>query len=261
MSRLENLQRELQASVIDGEGVIADFIDASVEIPATIRLQIYSDAYRLRLIEALQANYPLLAQLVGEHAFARLTQLYLAVQPSRHYSIRWFGHRLVDFLREHPDYRKQPWLAELAMWEWAIATAFDAADAATLTVENLTSIAPNAWSDMRFVFHPSVQRVALTTNVVAIAKAAADNLSLPRPSTQERTEWLIWRQDLTVQYRSLDAHEAAVIDGAIAGGTFSDLCELLVARDAIEDQVPLIAAGLLKQWVNDRCLGDSSHHR
>jgi len=254
MSHLESLQRELQAWVIDGEAPVADAIDASAEIPATTRLQIYSDAYRLRLIEALQANYPLLAQLIGDQAFARLTQLYLAGQPSRHYSIRWFGHRLADFLCEHPDYRKQPWLPELATWEWAIATAFDAADTPALTAADLTSIAPDAWANLRFVFRPSVQRIALTTNVVTIAKAAADNLSLPRPSTQERTEWLIWRQDLTVQYRSLDANEAAVIDAALAGATFSELCELLVTRDADEDQVPLIAAGFLSQWVADQCL-------
>jgi hypothetical protein len=258
MSRIQHLQRELQAWVIDGEAAIATTIDASAEIPAATRLQIYSDAYRLRLIEALQANYPLLAQLLGEHGFARLTQLYLTIQPSHHYSIRWFGHRLADFLCEHPDYRKQPWLPELATWEWAIATAFDAADAATLTAADLAAVAPDAWAGMRFVLHPSVQRMALTTNVVMIAQAAADNLSLPRPSTQERAEWLIWRQDLTVQYRSLDAIEAAALDAVVAGATFSELCELLVAREADEDQVPLIAAGFLRQWVADQCLSNRS---
>jgi hypothetical protein len=247
--------------VIDSDGAIADAIDAAADIPAATRLGIYSDAYRLRLIEALQANYPLLAQLIGEHAFSRLAQLYLAVEPSRHYSIRWFGHRLADFLRAHPDYRKQPWLPELAMWEWTVAAAFDAADATVLTAEQLGAITPDAWPDMRFVFHPSAQRVALTTNVVDIAKAAADNLSLPRPATHVRTEWLVWRQDLTVQYRSLDANEAAAIDAAVAGGTFGDLCELLVARDADEDQVPLIAAGYLKQWIFNHCLSSCSHDR
>jgi hypothetical protein len=113
-----------------------------------------------------------------------------------------------------------------------------------LTVERLADIAPNAWSDLRFTLHPSVQRVALTTNVVAIAKAAADGLSLPRPATQARTEWLIWRQDLEVQYRSLDALETAAMDALIAGATFGEMCETL------------IAAGLLKRWIVDQCLAD-----
>jgi hypothetical protein len=254
MSRLAQLQRALQARVVDGDTAIADAIDASAEIPAATRLEVYSDAYRLRLIEALQANYPLLAQVIGDHPFARLAQLYLAVHPSRHYSIRWFGHRLADFLREHADYHKQPWLPELATWEWAVATAFDAADATFLTVEQLSAVAPGAWPEMRLTFHPSLQRVALTTNVLDITKAAADNLSLPCPATQPRTEWLIWRQDLTVQYRLLDANEAAAIDAAVAGRTFGELCELLAVRDAEEDQVPLIAASLLKQWITDQCV-------
>jgi hypothetical protein len=259
MSHLAQLQRDLQAHVINGEPAIADAIDSSVEIPAATRLGIYSDAYRLRLIEALQANNPLLAQLVGDHAFSRLTQLYLAVYPSRHYSIRWFGHRLAGFLSQYPDYSKQPWLAELARWEWKIATAFDAQDATTLAAEQLASIAPDAWPELRFTFHPSVQRIALTTNVVAIATAAADNLSLPRPATQGRTEWLIWRQNLEVQYRSLDTVEAAAIDAVIGGATFGELCETLAARGEDEDQVPLVAAGMLKRWIVDQCLSELRH--
>jgi hypothetical protein len=57
-----------------------------------------------------------------------------------------------------------------------------------------------------------------------------------------------------VQYRSLDANEAATLEAAVAGRTFGDLCELLVARGADQDQVPLIAASLLKQWITDQCV-------
>jgi hypothetical protein len=257
MSHLVQLQRALQAHVVDGELAIADAIDSSIEVSAATRLKIYSDAYRLRLIDALKANHPVLAQLVGETQFARLAQEYLAIHPSRHYSIRWFGHLLAEFLRDFPDYRNQPWLAELAAWEWKIATAFDATDAAILTAERLANVAPDEWPDLRFTLHPSVQRITLGSNIVAIVQAKDREEPLPAPANQARAEWLIWRQDLVVQYRPLDSIETAAIDAINNGATFSEMCEAIAEHSDDDDQVPLVAAGFLKQWIANQCVAET----
>jgi len=258
MNQLAQLQRALQAHVIDGELAIADAIDSSTDIPAATRLQIYADAYRLRLIDGLQANYPVLAQLLGEETFARMAQEYLAIYPSRHYSVRWFGHRLAEFLSEFADYRDQQWLHELASWEWKIATAFDASDATALTPSHLSAVAPEEWPQLQFTFHPSVQRISLDTNVAAIIKADGNGERLPVPTKLDvRTEWLIWRQDLTVQYRSLDAAEKSAIDVAINSATFEEICEAIVGHVA-DEQVPLCAVNFLKQWITDQCLIEST---
>lgn len=254
MNTLTELQQALQSHVLHGDDAIAHAIDESPDIPASVRLGVYSDAYRLRLIEALGSNFPVLAKLLGEAPFARLTQEYLLQHPSRHFSIRWFGDRLAEFLAEFPDYRDQPWLTELAAWEWKIATAFDATDAVSLSIEDIARIEADAWPTLSVSFHPSVQRISLATNVVAMVKAHETNDDLPTPDrTHSSTEWLIWRQDLTVRYRSLDATEAAVLDLSIDGSTFGHLCECLADEiDIVE--VPLRAAGLLKQWVADGCI-------
>ena len=82
---LAGTQRALQMHIVDGDERIAALIDSSHAAHADYRLRVYSDAFRLRLIEALQANYPVLAKFSGEEAFARLAQEYLAVYPSRHF--------------------------------------------------------------------------------------------------------------------------------------------------------------------------------
>jgi hypothetical protein len=251
---LAQLQRSLQAHIVDGEGEIASAIESSVAVPAATRLQIYSDAYRLRLIEALAANFPVLAHAQGDEAFARLAQEYLAVFPSCHYSIRWFGHRLAEFLSEYPDYRPITWLHELAAWEWKIATAFDAADASAVTIDHLATIAPEAWPELRLMFHPSVQRISLNTSIVALVKAAASNAPLPAlEKLGKRSEWLIWRAELVVQYRSLDTPEAAAIDAAMSGANFEALCAT-IGEHVDTDRVPLQAASYLKQWISEQCI-------
>lgn len=254
MTSLMQLQRDLQHHVLHDDDAIVTAILSSDAVPAVTRLQIYSDAYRLRLIEALQTSYPVLAQLLGEESFARIGRQYLAKYPSRHFSARWFGDRLDEFLRDSEEYAAQPWLAEMAEWEWKIAAAFDAEDAAAITTDRLATIALEDWPELRFTFHPSLRRVALHTNVVAIAKAVEESTML-EGVTESPSEWLIWRPELTVRYRPLEAAEAAALDALLSGANFGEMCEV-VAEYADPEQAAFTAASLLKQWISEQSIID-----
>jgi hypothetical protein len=252
--QLAKLQRDLQVHLLEGDDAIETAIDSTENVSAATRLQIYFDAYRLRLIEALQANYPVLAKLLVEDEFSNVSQRYLLTNPSHHYSIRWFGHNLAQFLSEESDFSDQPWLAELAEWEWKIAAAFDASDANILSVDELATVAPERWPTLGFAFHPSLRRIGLTTNVVSIVKAESKGEPLPSPARIDvRSEWLIWRNSLDVQYRPLDSAESAALDAALRGAAFGEICEI-VSEHCDADAAPLRAASLLKQWLVDGCV-------
>ena len=63
----------------------------------------------------------------------------------------------------------------------------------------------------------------------------------------------MWRRDYKTYWRSLDVHEAWAIETAANGGSFGAICEgLLEWVDA--EQVALVAAGFLKQWIADQML-------
>ena len=61
-------------------------------------LDIYRNAYRVRLIEALNETYPVLHAVLGDDDFATLGEEFVAAHPSVHRSIRWYGSELSDFL-------------------------------------------------------------------------------------------------------------------------------------------------------------------
>jgi hypothetical protein len=247
VSALAKLQRDLQRHVLDGDAAIAEAVIGTAAVPAATRLAVYSNAYRARLAEALADNMPHLREFLGEEAFDAVAARYIHAHPSQFASIRWFGDRLAQSLeRSHPS---QPWLAELAHWEWALAASFDASDATAVGVECLASIAPGDWADLQLQFHPSVQYLELATNAQALFKALAEEQSPPQPAMLERPQpWLLWRQDLKTQYRSLEPAEAAAIRIMRAGGTFGAMCEALCEwHDG--DEVPLAAAGMLKRWI------------
>jgi hypothetical protein len=246
---LAELQRQFQQHVLAGDLAVAHQINASANIPASTRLAIYADAYRARLIDALGSNFPRLQQWLGEEAFSTVARRYIDSHPSAFRSIRWFGAALPGCLElSHP---RQPWLADLAQWEWAIAAAFDARDVAALDGAALADVAPDHWAALRFEFHPSMRRIALSTNAPALYKALADETPAPEPQVLDRRQvWVIWRKDLQTNYRSVNEAEALALDAAIAGGPFEDVCDALCSVCAPED-VPPRAAQLLKSWIAD----------
>ncbi len=249
---LIQLQRAFQRHVLHGDGSVAVTINESDQVSVRLRLAVYADAYRLRLIEALAHNYPRLQQLLGAEGFDALARGYLEEHPSRSVSVRWFGERLAAHLGErYPD---QPWLAELASWEWAIAAAFDAADAAPLDEAALGELDPADWSTLRFRFHPSIRRLRLHTNAPALFKALSDEVAVPSPArSQQPQQWLVWRQELIPRYRSLPDDEAAALDTLIAQGTFGEACEALCDWHE-PTAVPAQIARMLRTWLSEAAI-------
>jgi len=169
------------------------------------RAEIYWRAYRARLVEALDENYPGLRSLAGERMFARLANAFVESHSSRHANLRWYGGELPPFLRGHGAGRQRPWLAEVAAFDWALGLAFDAADEIVVTAEELAAVAPERWSALRFAMHPSLRRLDLRYNVGAIRKATDAGEPPPRPVARRcKTAWIVWRQGLATYFRSLD---------------------------------------------------------
>jgi hypothetical protein len=251
---LRRLQQEMQGHLLHDEGAIADAIaDAIVDAPPLTvaqRLGIYSNAYRVRLIEALDDTYPILHAVLGDEVFAELGTKFVAAHPSIHRSIRWYGREIAEFLRERPPYSEQPILSELALLEWTLAEVFDSADALSVPRAALASIDPSEWSGLRFKFHPSLRRLYFCWNTTAVWQSMSREESPPDPARSEQpVPWLLWRQDLQNYFRSLAADEAGALGSALRGGSFGDICEVL-GEWLPEDEIPLRAASLLGLWAD-----------
>ncbi|HXQ31068.1 MAG TPA: DNA-binding domain-containing protein [Steroidobacteraceae bacterium] len=256
--RLADLERAVQAHVLSG-GALPDSLAAAVEPPAAERWQIYTEAYRLRLAEALAIHYPALHAWLGADAFDARVQAFIAATPSVHRSIRDYGSELSAFLRERAEGIEDEMLAELAAFEWALAAAFDAANAAPTVAADIASIAPADWPELRFRAVPSARRQRTLTNAVAVWRAvrprdATEPTQAPQSIAQpvaagatDPVEWLIWRRLLTTEFRSLEVAEARALDQLLGGATFGDLCGSLA--EPYGDGAALKAAGWLKGWL------------
>ena len=239
-------QRELQDSILSGSDLIAQPL-AQGSISREREIHVYAEAYWLRLAEALHSNYPALHQLLGDEDFASLARAYLSEYPSQHPSIRWFGAQLGDFLARVAPYADLPIMAELAHFEWALRHTVDAADAKRLSLAELQNIAPQDWATLALCAHPSLTLFELQWNTPQLWQALTAGESPPAPLPQSMA-WLVWRQaDLISAWRSSEAAEMAALKAVTAGCDFAQVCEVLMQQQV--DNVPLLAAQLLRSWI------------
>ena len=258
--QLRDLQLELQRDLLGQESAIAGAIVDAPPLPIESRLGIYRHAYRARLIEALGEVYPALHRLLGDEVFQSAGAAFVETHPSEHRSVRWYGGELAEFLAGSEPFAGQPWLSELARFEWLLAEVFDSEDAVAIDRTALATVDPERWAALRFAFHPSVRRLRLSWNTVALWQALSNEEEPPAPAptptpvhSAEPVHWLVWRQDLRNYFRSLDAPEVAALDAASRGATFTGICETLTAL-LPEEEVPLRAATLMATWTDSGIL-------
>jgi len=153
MSELNTLQTQIQELILN---------DVFQEHPDIVgHLEVYYEGYRFRLLEILTNDYPqcqaIINKLFGKDSFDKVAFEYIQQYPSQHFSVRYFGQHFSHFLAQNAPYSQMPYLSELADFEWCIAHSLDAANRDLLSIDTLKTIPPQAWGDLIFEFHPSVQ--------------------------------------------------------------------------------------------------------
>ena len=254
MTALRDLQRDFQAYVLGDASAPPAAVDGTGAVSATDRLNVYADAIRLRFLEVLGQDYPGLHTLAGDDEFRSLGLAYVAAHPSHHPSIRWFGRHLHEFLRATAPWRDHPVLAEMARFEWAKGELLDAADSSVVGIEDIAAIPPDRWAGIRPRLKPAVRRLALEWNVPSLWKAIDEGGKPPPPARMERAvDWLLWREEIVVRWRSIEPDEAWALGRCEAGEDFGSICTGLCERVG-EDSAAFHAATYLKQWAADSVL-------
>ncbi|MFG6457512.1 putative DNA-binding domain-containing protein [Roseateles sp. BYS96W] len=256
MSVIEQ-QRRLAAAIrddADASGLLAGEFATG--------LAVYRHAYRARLAEALADNYTVLARALGDDAFDALAQAYIAARPSRHPSIRWFGHALAEFMAQAgDDLVPHASLVDFAAMDWALRGAFDAAEAPLLQPATLAALGPDDWAGLVLHLHPSVRRVRLGHAIEPAwrllrewaPESGDDQPELPEPAPHEHA-LLAWRQAGETRWRSLAPLEAALLGAVAAEAPFALLCERAAAELGDLDAAAPAVIGALQRWLADGLL-------
>jgi hypothetical protein len=216
------------------------------------RLEVYASMYFFRLLDCLAQDFPATHAVVGHERFHGLAADYLAAHPSEHPSVRMLGRALGDFLEAHPLSRECSYLPDLARFEWNLLGAFDAADAEPLAAERLQELAPDVWPTLRLTLTPSLRVLEASAPVQDVWSAAIEGRSPPSPVPQPTT-LRIWREDLRVFHRAIDAVELVALRAAERGERFAVMCDAVAARVGEERAAPELVA-ILHRWFADQVI-------
>jgi putative DNA-binding protein len=221
-------------------------------LDAVARLDVYANMYFYRILDLLRDAYPRLVTAVGDAAFHNLVTAYLLACPPRHPSIAFTGDRLPAFLAGHALAAESPWLVPLAHLERAHTELFDGPDAATLSLDQMRTLAPDQLPALPLRLVPC-HRVLEHPFALDPLWRALEQGQTERPAAQPEV-LLVWRQEVEVTHRPVDAEERSLLELASAGTTLGRLCDRVSAESAEEGALAVF--NVVGRWLADGLVRD-----
>ncbi|HXK08680.1 MAG TPA: DNA-binding domain-containing protein [Vicinamibacteria bacterium] len=212
----EALKSGAAASLLSPERT-GDVIRPSATLGPAERIGIYHGMYRPRMAEALESDYPALADFLGAEGWLELVGRYCEAHPSRSYTLNVLGRHLPEWLARDTGVPKRGFCRELARLEWAVVEAFDAAEAPRLGEAALLAVPAEAWPAARLVPSPSLRLVELRWNANEWLDSTKDDRhEHPRPARREA--WVaVFRVDYAVYRRELRRPAFRLLSDLAAG--------------------------------------------
>ena len=149
---LAEFQRQFVQALQDDGGAAAD--------PAWVRqggFAVYRNTGRLACRDALHANYPVVARLVGADWFNAAAEHYLRDHPPADSRLLLYGERFPDFLEPLARAHDLPYLVEVARLDRAWTEAHAAADASPWQADQLAALPPEALPTLVLRPHPAAR--------------------------------------------------------------------------------------------------------
>jgi len=183
------------------------------------------------LVEAMRAQFPAVARLMGRDVFADVALAFISQHPPRSPVMAQIGATFADFIESTGIAKTYRFLPDVARLEYAMAIAQHAADDAVVRIEALQRIDADRLADVCFSLHASAFVVQSAFPVVTIC---AENRAETGPSGN--IDWraedaLVTRPAFDVQVGLLPPGGAVFVRGLARGLSLGD-----AAASALEAQ-------------------------
>ena len=236
-------------------------------------LQAYQSHGLALAARALQAAYPVIAELMGEDNFAALAPHFWRMHPPISGDMGCWGDGLAGFLAAAPQLADEPFLADVAHVEWALHRASFAADASP-DLASLALLAAEPPAEPSLILSPGVWLLTSAYPVVSLVQAhrlppearqpeLAEAAALLACGTGEHA--LVWRAGFKPLLRAVSAAEHALLAALQAGHSLETALLQTASADGSSDDEPFDFTAWLAQSVNaglvtGACLIDPSFH-
>ncbi len=209
-------------------------------------LAVYLNNYRVQLLNCLEQVFRCTLAWLGEERFRAAARSHIMQRPPADWTLDAYPATFVAALAEQlPD---DLVAAELASLEWALDTAFTAADQPPLTRPMFTAL---DWEQVVLSHAAGGTILSHRSNAAAIWQAL-DRGDDPCAAQigSDAVSILVWRCELAPCFRELAPDEARLMAALDAGLPFTTMCSLL-ERELGEEAAVARAGQLLARWADD----------
>ena len=166
-------------------------------------------------VDALQANFPSVARLVGAEWFRAAAATFVRAQPPRDGRLLMYGETFADFIAGFEPARDLPYLADVARLDRLWIEAHVAEDATAVDSAWLASLLPAQLGALRLRPHPAA-RWCLFDDLPIYSIWASNRLGM------ETHDEIVWQGEGALLTRSVDVVGWQALD--FSGGAFLDAC-------------------------------------
>jgi len=259
---------EMRATAPDGREmteVAASFIAPNSRLTAFERLELYNRQYWLRILGSIAEDFPALRAVVGAKRFEELSVAYFTVHPSRSFTLRNLGSKMVEWLIDNPKWtgRRQALAVDLARIEWAFVEAFDNAERTPLTLDQIATLDGGS----RLSLQPHVRLLALNypaddialalhgkekrqTSEAGVRHENEEDVPVRLPKLRRRATWVAaHRVDFNVYYRRIECEEYQTLTALRNGHPLGEALEGGFSESRIpESRRPQRVRGWFETW-------------
>jgi len=221
----------------------------SAALVAEERIGIYHEMYLLRMAATLESDYPALAHFLGEARWPTLVRDYVRAHPSRSYTLNVLGRSLAAWLGEAPGVARRGFCRDLARLEWSVVEVFDAEETPRLSAQELETVPPHAWDDVRLVPSAALRLVALRWNANEwLDSAKGDDHDHPQP--RRRDAWVVvFRQNYAVYRRQLSRPAFRLLSDLAGGLPVGQALAAAAVRGGVP--APEALTRWFQEWASD----------
>ena len=248
-SSLAEHQQNFMAQVLDDELALPDRWNER----HVAGMDIYRNAYRARLVDALRETYERTAKWVGEDAFRKAAAHHVITRPPNSWTLDHVAEGFPNTLREL--FAGDAEVAELGWLEWAMHRCFVAQDAEPLDAAGFGAAAAGFqevdWGTMRLDFMPGTHQLTITHDIGKLWKALGDeDAGTPEFAVSESLHCVVWREGVKPVFMQIHAAEGGALATMRNGATYGEACEALIEMLG-EEQAVTEAGAMLGRWLHN----------
>lgn len=248
MSELAAFQDAFSAALFDPElgapsvSVELGGLGVSCGFGAQPGFAVYRNTVTKGCIDALQANYPAVARLVGEEWFRAAALVHVRAEPPGSPVLLDYGAGFARFIEAFAPAAELPYLADVARLDRYWSEAHVAADDPVLAPAAISALTPAQLEGTRLRLHAAARWQPFDTQPIFTIWQRNRNAD----DNQSEIEWLgeaalITRPHGAVEARRIDAAACKFLDACAAGETLAGAALAALTADPQTDLAQLMA--------------------